>query len=71
MKRNMERRIELLFPVDRPEFKQELTSLLELFWRDSVKARIMMSDGSYRRAPAARPPLNVQNELIRRYGAPD
>jgi polyphosphate kinase len=71
MKRNMERRIELLFPVDKPEFRQELTSLLELFWRDSVKARIMMSDGTYRRTPAARPPFNVQEKFTRRYAQRD
>lgn len=71
MKRNMERRIELLFPVDRPELKSELRALLDLYWRDSVKARIMTSEGTYRRPPAARPPFNVQEELIRRYARKD
>ncbi len=71
MKRNMERRIELLFPVDRPELRSELRSLLDLYWRDSVKARIMTSDGTYRRFPATRPRFNVQEELIRRYAQQD
>jgi polyphosphate kinase len=71
MKRNMDWRIELLFPVERPELKQELRSLLELYWRDSVKARIMMPDGTYRRAAATRSPLNSQEELIRRYAQKD
>jgi len=67
MKRNMSRRIELLFPVDRAELKNEVRSLLELYWRDSVKARIMLPDGSYRRAEASRAPVNVQEELIKQY----
>jgi polyphosphate kinase len=67
MKRNMERRIELLFPVERPELKQELRSLLDLCWRDSMKARMMLPDATYRRAEPARPPLNAQEELIRRH----
>jgi polyphosphate kinase len=67
MKRNMERRIELLFPVERPELKQELRSLLDLCWRDSVKARIMFPDGSYSRAAPSGAPAKVQEELIEQY----
>lgn len=71
MKRNMERRIELLFPVEKPELKQEVRSLLDHYWRDCAKARIMMLDGTYRLATAARPPFNVQEELIRRHAQED
>jgi polyphosphate kinase len=67
MKRNMERRIELLFPVERPELKEELRSLLDLCWRDSVKARIMFPDGSYSRAAPSGAPAKVQEELIEQY----
>lgn len=68
MKRNMDRRIELLYPVESPALQQELLALLELLWGDSVKARVLGPDGRYRRVRPTRPPHNAQEELILRYG---
>ncbi len=69
MKRNMDRRIELLFPIENPALQQELHELLELLWRDNVKARVLQSDGSYHRVKPTPPLHNAQEELIRRYAA--
>ena len=47
MPRNLERRVEILFPVDRPELKEELLHILNSQLRDNVKASILQPDGSY------------------------
>jgi polyphosphate kinase len=47
MTRNMERRVELLFPVYDEKIKSKLTGLLDLYLQDNVKARLLMADGSY------------------------
>jgi polyphosphate kinase len=53
MPRNLDRRIELLFPVESPETRQKVLSALEAMFQDNVKARRLQPDGSYkRRRPA-------------------
>ncbi len=47
MPRNLERRVEILFPVDRRECKEELLHILECQLRDNVKASVLQADGSY------------------------
>jgi polyphosphate kinase len=54
MTRNFDKRIELLFPVERPEHKARVMHALRSMFRDNVKARQLNPDGSYsRRVPAA------------------
>ena len=47
MPRNLERRVELLVPVEDPACRQRLIDILDTFFQDSVKARRLMPDGSY------------------------
>ena len=47
MPRNLERRVEILFPVDRPELKEKLLKILQYQLKDNVKAAQLQSDGSY------------------------
>jgi len=47
MPRNLERRVEILFPVDRPELKKELLHILQNQLDDNVKASVLQPDGSY------------------------
>ena len=47
MPRNLERRVEILFPVDRPELKEELLHILQCQLKDNVKASVLQPDGSY------------------------
>jgi polyphosphate kinase len=49
MPRNLDRRIELLFPVESPEGRQKVLQALDAAFRDSVKARGLQKDGTYRR----------------------
>ena len=47
MPRNLERRVEILFPVERPELKEELLHILKSQLKDTVKASILQANGSY------------------------
>jgi polyphosphate kinase len=49
MPRNLERRVEILFPVEEKELKEEVIHILKNQLRDTVKARILQPDGSYER----------------------
>ena len=47
MPRNLDRRVELLFPVEDEDLKEEVIHVLEVELNDNVKAHLMQSDGSY------------------------
>ncbi len=47
MPRNLERRVEILFPILRPELKKRVRDILECQLRDNLKAHVMNADGSY------------------------
>lgn len=49
MPRNLDRRIEVFFPVEYKDVKLQLKHILNIFFKDNVKARILKSDGSYKR----------------------
>ncbi len=49
MPRNLDRRVEQLFPVEDPTLKEALWQLLSIQLRDNVKMRQMLPDGSYER----------------------
>jgi polyphosphate kinase len=52
MPRNLNRRVELLFPVQNPDLLKRLRDeILGVYLLDNVKARRMLADGTYRRAP--------------------
>ena len=50
MPRNLERRVEILFPVDRPELKEKLLHILQSQLDDNVKASVLRPDGTYTKA---------------------
>ncbi|MGN0513701.1 MAG: RNA degradosome polyphosphate kinase [Lachnospiraceae bacterium] len=47
MPRNLDRRIEILFPVEKEELKRELMHILDTQLEDNVKSHIKQRDGSY------------------------
>lgn len=49
MPRNLERRVEILFPVDQPELKEELKHMLDVLLADTVKASVLLPDGTYQK----------------------
>lgn len=50
MQRNLDRRIELLVPIEDPPSKARLISILETCFDDNAKARILQASGKYQRA---------------------
>ena len=54
MPRNLDRRIELLFPVEAPEGRQKVLSALDAIFQDNVKGRRLQADGSYKRKRPAK-----------------
>ena len=47
MPRNLDRRVEILFPVENEHLKQEVIHVLEIQLRDTLKAQIKQPDGTY------------------------
>ena len=47
MPRNLDRRVEILFPVEKPCLQEKLQDILDCQMRDTVKASMLQPDGSY------------------------
>ena len=47
MPRNLDKRVEILFPVEAPELKEEVIHILNIQLVDTLKAHIMKPDGNY------------------------
>ncbi|HJC56705.1 MAG TPA: RNA degradosome polyphosphate kinase [Candidatus Eisenbergiella intestinipullorum] len=47
MPRNLERRVEILFPVEDPKLKEKLIHILDVQMADTMKAQVLLADGSY------------------------
>lgn len=64
MPRNLNRRVEVLFPVDSPRLIRRIRDrILEKYMEDDVCARIMHSDGSFERAPLPNGRKRVNSQL--------
>ena len=72
MSRNLDRRVELMFPVEQPAHKALILHALRAMFRDNMKARALGPDGVYTRAspgpaePACRVQVMLQEEARRR-----
>jgi len=71
MMRNLDRRVEILFPVSNPRLIRNLRDdVLATYLADNTKARVMAGDGTYAR-PERRDGeehVDSQAEFIRRRG---
>jgi polyphosphate kinase len=67
MPRNLDSRIELLFPVDAPECRQKILAALDAMFQDNVKGRRLQPDGTYKRKRPAKgeEPFRAQIHLHR------
>jgi polyphosphate kinase len=67
MPRNLDRRVELQFPLEAPEARSKALHALEAPFQDNVKARWLQPDGSYKRRRAAKgeEPFRLQLQLHR------
>ncbi|MBO5336180.1 MAG: RNA degradosome polyphosphate kinase [Lachnospiraceae bacterium] len=64
MPRNLERRVEILFPVDRPELKEELLHILMNQLNDTVKASVLQADGKYEKVDRRGKAMFVSQEAF-------
>ena len=64
MPRNLDRRVEIAFPVLDPGLQAQVREILEIQLADTVKARRILPDGrSVRVRAEGRPPLRSQERL--------
>jgi polyphosphate kinase len=65
MSRNLDKRVELMFPIENPDHKGTVIYALRAMFRDNVKARCLGADGVYerKREVAGEPPFRVQQHL--------
>jgi len=54
MPRNLDRRLELLFPAEDAESKKRLIEALDLYFRDNTKAWALQADGRWERIDAGK-----------------
>jgi polyphosphate kinase len=67
MPRNLDKRVELMFPVESPECRAAVLAALEAMFQDNVKARRLQPDGTYKRRKPAKgeEPFRAQAHLYR------
>ena len=63
MPRNLNDRVELMFPVDDSGHVERIKSVLQIMLKDNQKAYLMKSDGTYRRVNKRGKAVNSQDEL--------
>ncbi|MDR2370707.1 MAG: polyphosphate kinase 1 [Treponema sp.] len=67
MPRNLERRVELMYPVQEEVLRKELLETLQMYFRDNTQARRLDSTGVWTRLrPEGEDPFRVQKELLSR-----
>lgn len=71
MPRNLDRRVEILFPVDTPKLRDRiLQEIVQVHLRDNVQARRLCADGTYERLSPqpGETPLSSQTWLLQHWG---
>jgi polyphosphate kinase len=64
MPRNLDRRVELMFPMRQEDLKKRVAEILRSQMADNQKARILKQNGTYERvSPGRAEPLRVQENL--------
>jgi polyphosphate kinase len=66
MTRNLERRVELMFPVLQEDIKKEVFSILSAYFRDNCQASALTGDGTWKRVEQGKAgPFRVQEYFSR------
>lgn len=65
MPRNLDRRVELLCPIDDTAARQRLIGILDTYFQDTEKARKLFPDGKYRRQRGRKRGVRSQETLYR------
>ena len=54
MKRNLDKRVELMIPVEEPALQRRLIRMLDAYFRDNTQASLILPDGTSERLPRAK-----------------
>ena len=69
MQRNLDRRVELVFPVEEEALRQRVLNILDLLLSDNENARVMNPDGTYSHVDRrGKVPIRSQAEFMRLAG---
>ena len=66
MTRNTVRRVEIACPIRSPEIRRRLHEILDAMLADTVKARVLLPDGTYTNKPPSYEPVCAQVLLMKR-----
>jgi polyphosphate kinase len=68
MHRNLERRVEIMFPIQDEKIRAELIDVINAYFRDNCQARVLDSNGAWERlSPASGDtPFRVQKDMLSR-----
>ncbi|MBF0569272.1 MAG: polyphosphate kinase 1 [Candidatus Omnitrophica bacterium] len=69
MSRNFDRRIELMFEIQKEDLKEQLRFILETSWKDNQKVRRLLPQRSYAFLKADEDKFNAQEFFLRHYAA--
>jgi len=67
MPRNLDRRVEILFPIENENLKKEVMHVLEIQLQDTLKAQIKQTDGSYEKVDRRGKPALCAQEYFMEY----
>jgi polyphosphate kinase len=65
MHRNLDKRLEIIFPVVATNLRRRLIEILRVYFADNVKARQLQPDGTYCPVPRDDPPVRAQEHFYR------
>jgi polyphosphate kinase len=65
MRRNLSKRLELLFPVIDPKIRRRLIEALTVYFADNANAWRLSSDGAYQRVARKAPRVRAQQTFYR------
>ncbi len=66
MTRNMERRVEVACPILDPYVHERMMLIISMLEKDNVKARLLTSDGTYKRIKSKGEKFSCQDEFMQR-----
>ena len=67
MTRNMDRRIEVVYPIEDSQLKNRLKKeILDTYWKDNIKSRVLNTNGTYtlKKPSSEEPHLRAQSSFI-------
>ena len=64
MTRNIDRRVEIATPVLDPKIKSTILKMLDIMFRDNVKARMLLGDGHYAAVPESGEQVDSQERFL-------